>query len=235
MHTYITMNTNLENHFANWGTLEYENEDVLSKLDKFQQVMCWYRSAIREVQTKLEVLNDEFQSTTSRNPIDNIKSRIKTPKSIYEKLQRRDLPINLCSIMDNLHDVAGVRVICPFIDDIYTVADMLIAQDDIKLLTRKDYIKNPKPNGYRSLHLVVEVPIFLTGGKRIMKVEVQIRTIAMNFWASLEHQIHYKKIQEDVEDVVDMLTNCANVIYETDMKMLEIRKDLENEGKLEMG
>jgi putative GTP pyrophosphokinase len=137
--------------------------------------------------------------------------------------------------MDNLHDVAGVRVICPFIDDIYTVADMLIAQDDIKLLTRKDYIKNPKPNGYRSLHLVVEVPIFLTGGKRIMKVEVQIRTIAMNFWASLEHQIHYKKIQEEVEDVVDMLTNCANVIYETDMKMLEIRKDLENEGKLEMG
>lgn len=229
------MNTNLENHFSNWGTLEYENVDVLSKFDKFEQVMCWYRSAIREVQTKLEVLNDEFQSTTSRNPIDNIKSRIKTPKSIYEKLQRRELPINLCSIMDNLHDVAGVRVICPFIDDIYTVADMLIAQDDITLLTRKDYIKNPKPNGYRSLHLVVEVPIFLTGGKRLMKVEVQIRTIAMNFWASLEHQIHYKKIQEDVEDVVDMLTNCANVIYETDMKMLEIRKDLEEEGKLEMG
>lgn len=235
MHMDITMNTNLENHFSNLGTLESENEDALSKLDKFQQVMCWYRSAIREVQTKLEVLNDEFQSTMLRNPIDNIKSRIKTPKSIYEKLTRRDLPINLYSIMDNLHDVAGVRVICPFIDDIYTVADMLIAQDDIKLLTRKDYIKNPKPNGYRSLHLVVEVPIFLTGGKRLMKVEVQIRTIAMNFWASLEHQIHYKKIQEDVEDSIEMLTNCANVIYETDMKMLAIRKDLENEGKLEMG
>lgn len=196
--------------------------------------MCWYGCAIREVRTKLEVLNDEFQNTTERNPIDNIKARIKKPMSIYEKLIRRGFPVTLDSILYNLHDVAGIRVICPFIDDIYTVADMLIAQDDITLIQRKDYIKNPKPNGYRSLHLVVEVPIFLSTGKQMMKVEVQIRTIAMNFWASLEHQIHYKKSQDDVEDVVSQLTNCANVIYETDMKMQNIRKQLEAEGKLKL-
>ena len=178
--------------------------------------------------------NDEFQNTTERNPIDNIKARIKKPMSIYEKLIRRGFPVTLDSILYNLHDVAGIRVICPFIDDIYTVADMLIAQDDITLIQRKDYIKNPKPNGYRSLHLVVEVPIFLSTGKQMMKVEVQIRTIAMNFWASLEHQIHYKKSQDDVEDVVSQLTNCANVIYETDMKMQNIRKQLEAEGKLKL-
>ena len=215
--------------------INYRNDsDVLKNLEKFNQVICWYGCAIREVRTKLEVLNDEFQSTTARNPIDNIKSRIKKPMSIYEKLNRRGYPITLDSILGNLHDVAGIRVICPFIDDIYTVADMLIAQDDITLIQRKDYIRNPKPNGYRSLHLVVEVPIFLSGGKQMMKVEVQIRTIAMNFWASLEHQIHYKKSQKDVEDVVAQLTNCANVIYETDMKMQEIRKQLEAEGKLNM-
>lgn len=215
--------------------INYRNDsDALKSVEKFNQIMCWYRCAIREVRTKLEVLNDEFQSTTARNPIDNIKSRIKKPMSIYEKMQRRGFPITLDSILTNMHDVAGIRVICPFIDDIYTVADMLTAQDDITLIQRKDYIKNPKPNGYRSLHLVVEVPIFLSDGKQMMKVEVQIRTIAMNFWASLEHQIHYKKSQDDVEDVVAQLTNCANIIYETDMKMQEIRKQLEAEGKLNM-
>lgn len=214
---------------------EYINyAEVFQNVDKFKQIMCWYGCAIREVRTKLEVLNDDFQANYSRNPIDNIKSRIKDPKSIYEKLRRRGFPITLYSILDNLHDVAGVRVICPFIDDIYTVADMLFAQDDIRVLTKKDYIKNPKPNGYRSLHLVVEVPIFLSSGKRLMKVEVQIRTIAMNFWASLEHQIHYKKSQDNVEDVVEQLTKCANVIYETDMIMQIIRKKLEAEGKLNM-
>ena len=222
-----------EDFFAN--VLDYRNSnETIQMFEKFNQIMCWYGCAIREVRTKLEVLNDEFQSTTARNPIDNIKSRIKKPLSIYEKLQWRGFPVTMDSILTNMHDVAGIRVICPFIDDIYTVADMLIAQDDITLIQRKDYIKNPKENGYRSLHLVVEVPIFLSTGKQMIKVEVQIRTIAMNFWASLEHQIHYKKSQEDVEDVVSQLTDCANVIYETDMKMQEIRKQLEAEGKLNM-
>lgn len=198
-------------------------------------MICWYGCAIREVRTKLEVLNDEFQNNTERNPIDNIKSRIKSPMSIYEKMDRRGLPITLDSIMSELHDVAGVRVICPFIDDIYTVAEMLIEQDDISLIQYKDYIANPKPNGYRSLHLVVEVPIFLSTGKRMVKVEVQIRTIAMNFWASLEHQIHYKKFKEDNVEVVEQLTKCANVIYETDVKMQQIREQLTEEGKIILG
>lgn len=203
--------------------------------EKFTQTMCWYGCAIREVSTKFEVLNDEFKSNTARNPIDNIKSRIKTPMSIYEKMLRRGIPVTIDNIMSELHDVAGVRVICPFIDDIYTVAEMFIAQDDITLLQYKDYIANPKPNGYRSLHLVVEIPIFLSTGKRMMKVEVQIRTIAMNFWASLEHQIHYKKFKEDNVEVVKQLTKCANVIYETDVKMQQIREQLSNEGKIHLG
>lgn len=227
------MNENLgEDFFADILNSKKE-KNILEQSEKFKKIMCWYGCAIREVRTKLEVLNDEFQNTTARNPIDNIKSRIKKPMSIYEKLIRRGFPVTLDSILYQLHDVAGIRVICPFIDDIYTVADMLIAQDDITLIQRKDYIKNPKTNGYRSLHLVIAVPIFLSSGKQMMKVEVQIRTIAMNFWASLEHQIHYKKSQNDVEDVVAQLTNCANVIYQTDMKMQEIRKQLEAEGKLQ--
>lgn len=228
------MNKDLGEDFFKDIINQRNSSGALKNIEKFNQIMCWYGCAIREVRTKLEVLNDEFQSTTARNPIDNIKSRVKKPMSIYEKLQRRGYPITLNSILNIMHDVAGIRVICPFIDDIYTVADMLTAQDDITLIQRKDYIKNPKPNGYRSLHLVVEVPIFLSGGKQLMRVEVQIRTIAMNFWASLEHQIHYKKGQDDVEDVVAQLTNCANVIYETDMKMQNIRKQLEAEGKLNM-
>lgn len=211
-----------------------ENGELIQQKNKFEDIMVWYRCAIREVRTKLEVLNDEYQNNHDRNPIDNIKARIKTPMSIYEKLIRRDFPVTLDSILFKMHDVAGIRVICPFLDDIYTVADALIAQDDIHLIQLKDYIKEPKPNGYRSLHLVVEVPIFLSTGKKLMKVEVQIRTIAMNFWASLEHQIHYKKGQEDVEDVVAQLTECANIISQTDAKMQEIRLQLEAEGKLRM-
>lgn len=211
-----------------------ENGELIQQKNKFEDIMVWYRCAIREVRTKLEVLNDEYQNNHDRNPIDNIKARIKTPMSIYEKLIRRDFPVTLDSILFKMHDVAGIRVICPFLDDIYTVADALIAQDDIHLIQLKDYIKEPKPNGYRSLHLVVEVPIFLSTGKKLMKVEVQIRTIAMNFWASLEHQIHYKKDQDDVEDVVAQLTECANIISQTDAKMQEIRLQLEAEGKLRM-
>ena len=228
------MNTNINNKMPQIDDDYINSAEAFQNVEKFKQIMCWYGCAIREVRTKLEVLNDDFQANYARNPIDNIKSRIKDPKSIYDKLKRRGYPITLYSILDNLHYVAGVRVICPFIDDIYTVADMLIAQDDIRVITKKDYIKNPKPNGYRSLHLVVEVPIFLSSGKRLMKVEVQIRTIAMNFWASLEHQIHYKKTQENVDDVIAQLTQCANVIYETDTTMQTIRKKLEAEGKLTM-
>ena len=184
---------------------------------------------LQEVKTKLDVLNKEFQANELRNPIETIKTRIKSPASIMEKLERKGFELSVQSIKDNLDDVAGIRVICSFVDDIYKVADMLTNQDDIKILSKKDYIKNPKKNGYRSLHLVVEIPIFLSNEKKPMRVEVQIRTIAMDFWASLEHEIHYKKFSNSNVEAVKQLTECADVIYETDMKMLKIRKNLLDE------
>ncbi|MCC2789294.1 GTP pyrophosphokinase family protein [Eubacterium ventriosum] len=192
-------------------------------------LMTYYECAILEVKTKLDVLNKEFQANELRNPIETIKTRIKSPASIMEKLERKGFELSVQSIKDNLDDVAGIRVICSFVDDIYKVADMLTNQDDIKILSKKDYIRNPKKNGYRSLHLVVEIPIFLSNEKKPMRVEVQIRTIAMDFWASLEHEIHYKKFSNSNVEAVKQLTECADVIYETDMKMLKIRKNLLDE------
>lgn len=204
-----------------------EQMEAVENSVKFAELMMMYRCAIREVNTKLEVLNDEFKTRRKRNPIDSIKTRIKSPISIFEKLQRRGLEISVDSIATNLNDVAGIRVVCPFISDIYEVAHMLVSQDDIEVLEVKDYIKNPKPNGYRSLHYVVIIPIFLSTGKEYMKVEVQIRTIAMNFWASLEHQMHYKKFDtEAMPDIVNELTLCADNIYHTDVRMQELREDI---------
>ena len=192
----------------------------------FKQLIMEYECAILEVKTKLDILNNEFITYEMRNPIETIKARIKSPDSLYEKLERKGFEKSIESIRNNIYDVAGVRVICPFIDDIYKVADMLSTQDDIRIISRKDYIKNPKKNGYRSLHLVVETPIFLSKEKKPVLVEVQIRTIAMNFWASLEHQIHYKKFSNSNVDSVKKLAECADTIYETDLKMLNIRRDL---------
>lgn len=194
-----------------------------------KMLMMYYECAVLEVKTKLDVLNNEFKANEFRNPIETIKSRIKTPASIIEKLQRKGFDLTVESVEKNLDDVAGVRVICSFVDDIYKVADMLTNQDDIKVLSRKDYIKNPKKNGYRSLHLVVEIPIFLSNEKKFMRVEVQIRTIAMDFWASLEHEIHYKKFSNSNAEAVKELAHCADVIYETDIRMLSVRKKLLDE------
>lgn len=186
---------------------------------KFEELMMMYSSAIREVQTKLEVLNDEFKVRRSHNPIQSIKSRVKRPSSICEKLTRRGFPITLESIEENLHDVAGVRVVCGYIQDIYSVADMLTSQNDITLIEVKDYIKKPKPNGYRSLHLVVEIPVFFSNECRLMKVEVQIRTIAMDNWASLEHQMHYKTEGEVPPYLVQELKSCSDALADTDRRM----------------
>ena len=193
---------------------------------EFKMLMTYYECAILEVKTKLDVLNKEFSANTMRNPIASIKTRIKSPDSIYEKLDRKNLDKTLESVQNNLDDVAGIRIICSFLDDIYSIADMLTSQDDVKELTRKDYIKNPKKNGYRSLHLVIEIPIFLSNEKKGVKVEVQIRTIAMDFWASLEHQIHYKKFEISNVESIKQLTDCADTIYETDIRMLNIRQNL---------
>jgi putative GTP pyrophosphokinase len=200
---------------------------ALQETEEFHRLMMKYRCAIKEVQTKLEVLNEDFSVRHKRNPIEGISSRVKTPTSIVEKLHRNQLEISTKSIFENLHDVAGIRVICSFIDDIYYISEVLLVQDDIRLIRRKDYIKNPKPNGYRSLHLIVEIPIFLSDRKEYMQVEVQIRTIAMNFWASLEHKVRYKKDIPNVNDVENRLKWCAEESAKLDFEMQAINKDIE--------
>lgn len=190
---------------------------------EFRQMMMMYSCAIKEIKTKLQVLNDELSIKRQRNPIEFIKTRVKQPDSIASKLRRKGYPVTVQSVFENLSDAAGVRVICAFIDDIYKVADMLTAQDDIELIKRKDYIKNPKMNGYRSLHLIIEVPVFFSDHKEQIRVEVQIRTIAMDFWASLEHQLKYKKDIDDAESIMYELRACADVINRTDYHMQSLR------------
>lgn len=197
--------------------------------EQFQQLMMMYSCAIREVRTKLEVLNDEFQVQRSHNPISYIKYRVKKPGSILEKLKRRGYPVTLQSVEENLHDVAGIRVICSYVQDIYMVADMLTSQNDITLLEVKDYIANPKPNGYRSLHLVVQIPVFFSDGCKLLKVEVQIRTIAMDFWASLEHQLKYKTEGDVPDSIAAELKDCSDVIANTDQRMQNIYNTLKKD------
>ena len=191
----------------------------------YRKLMAYYTCAMMEVETKLNVLNEEFSLQYDRNPISAIKTRLKSFDSIIEKLQRKGLPMDDFDVIEqNLNDIAGVRVICSFPEDVYMLAEALLKQDDIRLLERKDYIASPKANGYRSLHLIVDVPIFLAQEKRLMKVEVQLRTIAMDFWASLEHQLKYKKELENTEELTRELLECAEVSAALDAKMEEIRK-----------
>lgn len=198
--------------------------------DQFRVLMTYYRSAIMEVETKFRVLDLQLSINQEANPIESIKSRLKSPESIMEKLQRRGLPLSIESIEQNLFDIAGVRVICSFPQDIYMLADALLKQDDITLIEYKDYIQNPKPNGYRSLHLIIEIPIFLQTEKRMMKAEVQLRTIAMDFWASLEHKLRYKKDLEDMEHydgISRKLVACAEMSAMLDRQMEAIRNQIE--------
>ncbi len=223
------MNSRTEENYYLTRLLDEDDKGILEREARFNQIMMMYSCGIREVTTKLEILNDDLKARYQRNPIHSIKSRIKSPVSIAKKLKKKGIPVCVESIQDNLNDVAGVRVICSFIDDIYTITEMLTAQTDITLVKLKDYIENPKPNGYRSLHLIIEVPVFFTDRMRPMRVEVQIRTIAMDYWASLDHQLRYKK--DDLDDQVRMemerkLKHCADVISETDMEMLDIRKNI---------
>ncbi|MCI6676658.1 MAG: GTP pyrophosphokinase family protein [Clostridiales bacterium] len=190
---------------------------------EFQEIMMLYRCAIREVQTKFEVLDDELSHRRNRKPIEYIISRIKRPESIVEKLYRKGYPLTIDSIRQHLNDVAGIRIVCSFIDDIYDIARMLVKQDDITLIEVKDYIRNPKLNGYRSHHMIIEIPIFLSDRKEMMRVEVQLRTIAMDFWSSLEHQLKYKRDIPHADDIVSELKDCADVIAHTDARMQEIK------------
>lgn len=204
-------------------------EGLIEQASGFMELMMQYRCALMEVETKLNVLNAEFTMKNNRNPFESIKSRIKTPKSILEKLQRKGFEISVKGIEENLADVAGIRVICSFPDDIYATAKMLTDQDDIRVIQVKDYIINPKPNGYRSLHLILEVPIFLSNEKKNMKVEVQFRTIAMDFWASLEHKLKYKKKIENAEEISKELQRCAEASSQLDLRMQALRDRIEAE------
>lgn len=199
-------------------------EWMQQKSRDFMRLMAYYRCALMEIETKFNVLNEEFSLQHDRNPISSIKCRLKSMPSIQEKLERKGLPLTLDSIEENLNDVAGVRVICSFPEDVQTLADALLKQDDIHLIERKDYIANPKANGYRSLHLIVSVPIFLENEKRLMKAEIQLRTIAMDCWASLEHQLRYKKDFEFTDAMAAELSECARLSAELDARMDALRQ-----------
>ena len=201
--------------------------EIMEQTRPFAELMMRYKCAMLEVKTKFDVLNTRLSLENDRNPLESINCRIKTVASIIEKLNRKGFELSPESIEKNLNDVAGIRVICSFIEDIYLLADRLCSQDDIRLIERKDYIKNPKPNGYRSLHLIVEVPIFLMDEKKFMRVEVQFRTIAMDFWASLEHKLKYKKnIETDLQEISAELKTCAEEISRLDNKMQEIHNKI---------
>lgn len=204
---------------------KYTLEDPSSfpvNLYEFMQEMQVYGAAIKEMQTKLEILNSEFKIKYDYNPIHHIESRLKQPSSIFEKLEKNHYPLTISSMQEHLNDIAGIRVICHYIDDVRRIAEMLIAQDDISLIRKKDYITSPKENGYRSLHLVLSIPIFLSNGRKIVRVEVQIRTIAMDLWASLEHHLHYKGSTEISSELSDRLKKCAKTLQSIDDEMQEI-------------
>lgn len=199
---------------------------IMSNKLPFDTLIAYYRCAIMEVETKMRVLNEQFSLQYDRNPIESIKTRVKSMDSIMRKIRKKNIPITMESIEQYIRDIAGVRVVCSFQDDIYMLAECLLQQDDITLIERKDYIENPKPSGYRSLHLIIEVPIFLQNEKKNMKVEVQLRTIAMDFWASLEHKLRYKKDipEEEAKQLAVELVDCADKSTELDLRMQNIRK-----------
>ena len=211
-------------------------DKVQDNFAPIESLMAYYRCAIMEVETKFNVLNEQFSLQYDRNPIESIKARVKSFDSILKKVKRKQIPFSLESIEENINDIAGVRVICSFQEDIYMLADCLLQQDDVRLIERKDYIKNPKPGGYRSLHLIIEVPIFLQNTKKLVYVEVQFRTIAMDFWASLEHKLQYKKnIPESQAKLLkDELYDCAQQSAALDKRMQNIRNVIaESETKEE--
>lgn len=215
-------------------TIEVSREEAEAVAKKFagrkefSELMTFYKCAIMEVETKLNVLNQEFALQYDRNPFESIETRLKDPVSIIEKLMSRGIEVSLENIERELYDIAGIRVVCSFKEDIYKLADLLIEQDDVLILMRKDYIKKPKDNGYRSLHMIVDIPIFLSNGKKHMKVEVQFRTIAMDFWASVEHKLKYKKEIQNPEEVGERLKRCADILSSMDDEMEDIRRRIDS-------
>ena len=198
-------------------------EDV----DSWKTIMFLYNAALKEVETKLEILNDEFQHVHQYNPIEHIKTRIKTPESIVKKLKRYGYETSVENMVKYINDIAGVRLICSFTSDIYRLASMIGNQSDLKVLSIKDYIKNPKDSGYKSFHMLVSVPVFLSDSVVQTKVEIQIRTIAMDFWASLEHKIYYKFEGHAPAYISEDLKSCAEMVSQLDERMLSLNEAIQ--------
>lgn len=204
-----------------------QTKQIMGRIVDYKEYRMIYACAIKEIKTKLEILNTEFSLQYYRNPINYIQTRMKSTASIVEKLATKNAPVNIDSMEENIHDIAGVRVVCSYIDDVFLISDALLKQDDITLISKKDYITTPKENGYRSLHLVVKVPVFFSERRIEVEVEIQIRTIAMDFWASLEHQLKYKNGVPGREELVDKLCKCAETINQIDTEMMGIRAKME--------
>ena len=209
--------------------MDYESN--YDDVDSWNTIILLYNSALKEIGTKLEILNDEFQHVHQYNPIEHIKSRIKTPESIVKKLKRRGFEVSVSNMVKHVNDIAGVRIICSFTSDIYRIADMLARQKDIRVISIKDYIKNPKDSGYKSFHMIVSVPIFLSHETMETKVEIQIRTVAMDFWASLEHKINYKYDGTVPEHIKRELGDCAEMVSDLDAKMMSLNEEIKDSEK----
>lgn len=211
--------------------MEAVDEETLEWAQKasreFAKRMSYYKCAMLEVENRFHVLNEEYVLEHGRSPMNSIKSRLKTLPSLREKLERKHIPFDVGTLEQQINDIAGVRVICSFPEDVYTMANTFLAMDDIEVLQRKDYISNPKPNGYRSLHLIVAIPVHLAEGKRMTKVEIQLRTIAMDFWASLEHQLRYKQDNAFTEEMAAELYECAQLSAALDIRMDNLRKSVQ--------
>ena len=220
-------NINNESLPSIWAEHLAESSDFYKMAFQFQQIMMVYESAIKQLETKLDILNKENKVLGRRNPIETVKSRIKSPESIAKKLEKKKLPVTFQSMITNLNDIAGLRVICPYISDIYAVRDMLLKQPDIRLIEQSDYIESPKESGYRSLHIVVEIPVYLSEAVHNVKVEIQLRTIAMDFWACLEHELRYKTKTHVPDSVRRELFRVAETIAMTDREMEEIALELQ--------
>lgn len=206
--------------------MEY-NVNRNSEVDSWKEVILVYQSALKEIGTKLEILNDEFQHVHRYNPIEHIKSRLKTSESIVKKLKRDGYESTIENMVKYVNDIAGIRIICSFTTDIYRIAEMIANQNDIKVLSVKDYIQNPKASGYKSYHMIVSLPIYLSDRIIDAKVEIQIRTVAMDFWASLEHKIHYKFEGHAPEHITEELFACAQMVSELDAKMLSLNEEIQ--------
>lgn len=221
----VSVSTVVEYNNTNDETFLPQMIDMLDMDREYRMLMYIHEAAVEKVTAQLNILKGEFQFSNDRNPISSISSRIKSRESIIYKMKKKGLPMTVSALINNIHDIAGVRVVCPFIEDVYYVARMLVKQHDVEVIEVKDYIREPKENGYRSLHVIITVEVDFAEASRKVPVEIQIRTIAMDFWASTEHQLRYKKDKEFTQEVQDKLKNCADIMAKADQQMQEIAGD----------